>query len=81
MHMKQELSKCLHCTKTYANEKQLKIHNIHVHSHLKPYKCSLCNLSFGMSIALFRHRLKVMYCMYIKKHIYIKTFLFSGTQV
>jgi len=61
IHIKHELIKCLHCTKTYATEKQLKIHTNDVHLPLKPYKCPLCELSFGMSIALFRHRQKVIH--------------------
>ncbi|XP_013188876.1 zinc finger protein 83-like isoform X1 [Amyelois transitella] len=48
---------CLHCNKTFASDKRLRLH-LQIHRKLKSFKCDLCNSSFLMKKYLTSHMLK-----------------------
>lgn len=48
---------CIHCNKTFASDKRLRLH-LQIHRKLKPFQCNICNSSFHMKKYLSTHMLK-----------------------
>lgn len=48
---------CIHCNKTFASDKRLRLH-LQIHRDLKPYQCNICQTSFHMRKYLNSHMLK-----------------------
>lgn len=59
LHMLTENHKkvCIHCKKTYASDKRLRMH-LQTHRDLKLFKCDICNRSFNMKKYLTAHMTK-----------------------
>lgn len=59
LHMLTENHKkvCIHCQKTFASDKRLRLH-LQIHRNLKPFQCNICNKSFHMKKYLSSHMLK-----------------------
>jgi len=59
-HEQNEKVKCIGCDKLYKTIKLMKAHFNDVHMQVKKFKCLHCGDKFGSSIALFRHKEKVI---------------------
>lgn len=59
LHMQTESHNkmCIHCNKTFASDKRLRLH-LQIHRTLKPFKCNICSSSFHMKKYLVTHMLK-----------------------
>lgn len=59
LHMLTESHKkvCIHCTKTFASDKRLRLH-LKIHTKFKLFQCNICNSSFPMKKYLSAHLLK-----------------------
>jgi KRAB domain-containing zinc finger protein len=57
VHLDERIFKCESCTKTYKRPTQLKQHIKIVHLKIKPHKCDICLLSFGVMCDLKAHKL------------------------
>lgn len=48
---------CIHCNKTFASDKRLRMH-LQIHNTYKPYHCNICNSNFQSKKYLKSHLLK-----------------------
>ncbi|KAG6455801.1 hypothetical protein O3G_MSEX009386 [Manduca sexta] len=48
---------CIHCNKTFASEKRLRLH-LQIHRESKPFVCNICGNGFNMKKYLTTHMLK-----------------------
>lgn len=61
---------CIHCNKTFASDKRLRMH-LQIHNTSKPYHCNICNSNFQskkyLKSHLFKHGERQHTCMVCKR--------------